>query len=162
MSKAQKKQKQLNNEELISLLHIYESEFEYRDKALYSRMYSLFYVSLIIMICPFISIGEVRLNLHNLSPRFFIIIGILCETLAFFISIIHADRLRKSSITYNKIINKLPKKYRRESTVNPKNKKTVQQLKEKFMNINLTYIIPTLFFVLSICAGIVLLMTQTP
>lgn len=153
--------KQLNYEEIISLLHVYESEFEYRDKTLYSRMYSLFYVSLIIMICPFISIGEIKLNLHNLHPNFFIIMGMFCESLSFFISIIHADRLKKSSITYNRIINMLPIEYRRIPTINQQNKKPIQRLKEKFMNISLTYIIPTLFFVLSICAGIVLLVTQT-
>ncbi len=155
-----KKPKKLSYNQIISLLTIYEAEFEYRDKSLYARMYSLFYASLIIMICPFISIGDIRLNLHNLHPNFFIIIGMLCETLSFVVSIIHADRLRKSSITYMKLINNLPKKYRRESTINPKTKNPLQRLKEKFMNISLTYITPSLFFLLSICAGIVLFITQ--
>lgn len=154
-------QQQLNYEELISLLQVYESEFEYRDKTLYSRMYNLFYISLIIMICPFISIGGKNLQLHNLQPTFFIIIGMLCETLSFFISIIHADRLRKSSITYNNIINMLPTEYRRISTINSQNAKTMKWLKEKFMDISLAYVVPTLFFILSVCVGVILLITQT-
>ncbi len=153
--------KKLSTDQLISLLAIYEAEFECRENAFFSRLFGLFYASLIIMVCPFISIGEIKIDLPNVSSCFFIILGMLCETISFVISIIHGDRLRKSSATYKKILKMLPKKYRRISTYNYRNRKYIIGRIEKFMNVSLTYILPILFYILSISIGVILLITQT-
>lgn len=127
-------QETLNHEELIALLAVYESEFEHRDKALYSHAYRLFYVSMIIMLCPFISIGEVSIKLVNVPSLLFIIAGMGCAVFAYIIAIIHADRLSKISKTYRKVNNMLPSQYRRISTIDP-DKRCPLNIREQFMNI---------------------------
>ncbi|MCI9596163.1 MAG: hypothetical protein HFE75_02490 [Firmicutes bacterium] len=165
----------LSREELIALLAVYESEFEHRDKVLYSRIYHFFYISIIIMLCPFVSIGGVSIELANIPSKCFIIAGMICEGFACFISIVHANRLSKSSKTYKNIIQMLPPQYRRISTLDsdskPKkdsqsNDKRVKKGKDKItirniMNTSMAYFVPIIFTVISFLIGIILPITST-
>lgn len=157
--KNNKTQDKLSKNQLIALMGIYESEFEYRDTVLYSRMFSLFYASLIIMLFPFVTKDLPIFDL-NIPTYIFITLGMICELLSFFISIVHADRLRKSSATYQKIINMLPEEYRRLSTLDSDNIEHKIPLRRRITNIKLTYFVPIVFFILTICLGIILLFIQ--
>lgn len=164
------KDDKLSTAELIALLAVYESEFEHRDKILYSRIYHFFYISIIIMLCPFVSIGGVSLKLEGIPPKCFIVAGMVCEVLAFFICILHADRLDKSSKTYVKVIKMLPSQYRRIPTLDSDNnppeesqlenkgfKKKVMNIWRRITNTKLTYVVPILFLFASLSIGVVLL-----
>lgn len=152
----------LTTEQLISLISVYEAELDYRDNILYSRMFTLSYISLLIMLLPYW--GEFFVSS---LPRWLIItVGIVNEILTLIISIIHGNRLDCTSTTYRKLLEKLPadcQKATIEYTLANKDKRTkekfLQRLNEKtfnqrvnFYKLSLAYLSPTL-----LCSGVIII-----
>ncbi len=74
-------QTNLNNDQIISLLSIYESEWEHRNNLLWSQVFRFFYFSILIMILPNIT-DYLSISLPNIQPKLFPIVGILSATLS--------------------------------------------------------------------------------
>ena len=108
----------LNYDQIISLLSIYENEWEHRNNMLWSQIFKFFYFSIFAMILP--NITE-YLSISLPSIKMFPFIGLICSSLSFFMSLSYSKRLETSSKTYNNINNMLPIQYRRVKLKDLKN-----------------------------------------
>lgn len=142
------KQENLSYDQIISLLSIYESEWEHRNNILWTQTFRLFYLSIFIMILPNIT-EYLSITLPDIPIIFFPIIGIIASTLSFFMSISYSKRLEASSETYKNINNLLPYKYRRVKLKNVKY--------GKYFIRRHTVIIPIIIYIISLVIGSVLI-----
>lgn len=83
----------LKNNEIISLLSIYEEEWRYRDSAWFSRMFKMNFISFITILIPYLE-EYFKIKLPNVSNAVFPIIGIVIATLSFVFSLMYARRLK--------------------------------------------------------------------
>lgn len=144
-------QEQLSYDQIISLLSICQSDYEHRDRMLWSHTFTFFYVSIFFMIIP--SLAEhFSVNLHEMSPDLFCQMGMLISTIAYLFSLSHQKRLEASTETFKKLNDYLPKNYRRV---------TVDELEYgKFFKGRQAIIIPLLLYLISLAIGITLIMAQ--
>lgn len=160
----------LNYDQLIALLSVYEAEFEHRDNVLYSRLFTLSYISLFIMLLPYLT----SISSFSLPRETVIAIGIINEIITFIISKIHANRLDCISTTYRNLLKILPKGYSKltieEALVssdsklltyiskkNPKMHKKIIDTAFSFYAIKLTYFSPNILCFCIIIIGCILL-----
>lgn len=139
-----KKNKLLSSkyEATISLLNIYFSEWHHRSQTLWSQTFKFYYAVLIIILLPNLAL-RFQLNLPRVPILTFRVVGLLLSFVYLYISLGYAVRLHAVSITYQKIINKLPKSYRRKRV---KNIKCKSIRIGKIFAINLSYIICFVLF----------------
>ncbi len=144
-------QTNLNNDQIISLLSIYESEWEHRNNLLWSQVFRFFYFSILIMILPNIT-DYLSISLPNIQPKLFPIVGILSATLSLLFSLSYSKRLEASSETYKKVNNLLPCKYQRVKLANIKY--------GKYFTKRHTTIIPFIIYAISFIIGFVLFFAE--
>lgn len=142
------KQENLSYDQVISLLSIYESEWEHRNNILWTQTFRFFYLSIFIMVLPNIT-EYLSITLPDIPIIFFPIIGIITSTLSFFLSISYSKRLEASSETYKNINNLLPYKYRRVKLKNIKY--------GKYFIRRQTVIIPVIIYIISLVIGSILI-----
>lgn len=69
---------ELTNEELITLLSVYQNEFIHRDEILWKQCFRFFSASVAVILLPYIKIWDV--DFENKVPKWiFPIIGIVCQ-----------------------------------------------------------------------------------
>lgn len=143
-----KEQENLNYDQIISLLSVYESEWEHRNNILWSQVFKFFYISIFIMVLPNIT-TYLSINLPELPSKLFPIVGILSSTLSYIVSLSYSKRLEASSETYKQINSFLPDKYRRVKLKNIKY--------GKYFMFRHTTIIPLILYIVTIIIGVVLI-----
>ena len=141
---------QLSYDQIISLLSIYEDEWEHRNDILWSQIFRFFYFSVFTMILPNIT-TYLSISLPKIPLKLFPIIGIFIATLSYILSLSYSKRLEASSKTYKKINDLLPEKYRRIG---------LESIKYgKYFKTRHTIIIPFLIYIISLTIGITLFFT---
>ena len=141
-------EQELNIDQLLTLMAIYEHEWEERDNILWKQTFKFFYLSILIMIIPNIS-EYAHFTIPPISTRLFPIAGIIASTIALYLSLGYAKRLEASSDTYQHLINQLPERYRRVRL------KTIPF--GKLFTKRLTTLIPFILYAIIILIGIILL-----
>lgn len=86
----------------------------HRDQFLWSKAFKLYYAILIIILLPNIA-NFLKIELPNISPITFRIIGSLFSFVFLYITLRYVIRFHAIADTYQSLINELPKKYRRKS-----------------------------------------------
>lgn len=141
----------LNYDQIISLLSIYESEWEHRNNILWSQVFRFFYLSIFIMVLPNIT-NYLSISLPEIEPKLFPIVGILSATMSLLFSLSYSKRLQASSDTYKKVNNFLPTEYQLVK---------LEDIKYgKYFTKRQTTIIPIIIYVLSLVIGVVLLFAR--
>ena len=102
----------LNYDQIISILAIYESEWEHRNNTLWSQVFRFFYLSIFIMVLPNIT-NYLSISLPNIQPKLFPIVGIFSSTISLIFSLSYSKRLEAISETYKKVNNLLPSELQR-------------------------------------------------
>lgn len=138
----------LDPDNIISLLAIYESEWEHRNNMLWSQLFKFFYLSLLIMILPNIT-ASLSIAIPNIPGIIFPIVGILVATFSYVLSLSYSKRLEACSKTYQNIINMLPPPYRRINLENLKH--------GKYFKVRHTLIIPTIIYIIVLVVGIIII-----
>lgn len=142
---------QLSYDQIISLLSIYENEYEHRDIMLWTHIFRFFYISILIMVIPNVS-ERLSINLPPVSPRVFPIIGMLISTISYLLSLSYQKRLEASSESFRKINNLLPEKYQRVK---------IDELKHgKYFKGRQAIIIPVIIYIISLIIGFTLLLIR--
>ena len=155
-------EERLSAGEIISLMDIYEREWEYRDELLWKQVYRLFYFSLVMILLPSISAG-IGIELPLINPKFFTVAGLFLASISILISWSYAVRLECSSETYMKLMSKLPESYRRISIDELYKTKRKMILKHPFkkdksiFKMVQTRVIVTIFFLAEIIMAILIL-----
>ena len=144
-----KNKHKLSYDQILSLMSIYENEWEHRNNLFWSQTFRFFYLTVFIMALPNIT-SYLKITLPKLPPHFFPAIGFLVATLALYISIGYNKRLVAIANTYGNMINLLPEPYRRVKLVDIPN--------GKYFVKRLTSIIPFIMYVISLIVGIVLIL----
>lgn len=101
----------LTTDQLITLLDIYESEWQHRNNLLWSQVFKLFYFSVFITALPIIS-GGLGFNMPKVSSLIFPITGIIAAIFSYYMAISYALRLSVTRDSINKILGFLPPRYR--------------------------------------------------
>lgn len=99
-------------EQIISLLSVYESEWEHRDNIFYSELLKFYYVTLITMLLPNIT-SYLKISLPSVPAYFFPCIGIVMSLFFLYLMWGYTYRLDAISITIQCLIEKLPEGYQR-------------------------------------------------
>lgn len=141
----------LNYDQIISLLSIYESEWEHRNNILWSQVFKFFYLSIFIMVLPNVT-DYLSISLPNIQPKLFPIVGILSATISLFLSLSYSKRLEASSETYKKVNSLLPSECQRVKLNNIKYGKY-------FMKRHTT-VIPFIIYAISLIIGIILILSK--
>ena len=100
--------KELDPEQLISLMAIYLDEWKHRDSLLWSQTFKLFYANLIVIILPYVT-NFLGLSLPPINNKIFFIIGIVFAFVFLYIGLGYAKRLNASSATYKNMMKLLGK-----------------------------------------------------
>ncbi len=125
--KIDEKAKELSCEQLIALMGVYLSEWEHRDKLLWTQVFRYFYATLIVIVLPNIA-SVIGIQLPDINTKLFPIVGVFMSIVFLYVGLGYAFRLRASSQTYIKIMKLLGnEKYERISIKN-KDKKKVSSL----------------------------------
>ena len=98
--------KELNPEQIISLMAVYLDEWKHRDSLLWSQTFKLFYANLIIITLPYIA-DFLGISLPQIDNKVFSIVGIIIAFVFLYISLGYSKRLNASSKTYAKMIKML-------------------------------------------------------
>jgi hypothetical protein len=106
--------KELGNQDIISLLNIYLNEFIHRNDVFLSTTFRFFYASLIVILLPNIT-GYLGINFSSLPIVLFRIVGFIMSLAFFYITISYAKRLEAITNTYNTIIKKFKSEYQRQN-----------------------------------------------
>ena len=138
----------LSYDQIISLLSIYESEWEHRNNLFWTQTIRFFYISIIVMFLPNIA-GYLSITLPPVPSFLFPAIGIVFSTLSLFISMSYGKRVEAISKTYISTINFLPEPYRPV--------KIKDLLLGKYFTRRHTSVFPVILYVISAMVGIVLL-----
>lgn len=144
-------QEKLNYDQIISLLSIYESEWEHRNNIIWSQIFKFFYLSIFVMVLPNIT-EYLAISLPNIPVKLFPFIGFILSTLSFAMSLSYSKRLEASSETYNNINNMLPIEYRRVRLKNLKH--------GKYFVLRHTIIIPSTLYAISLIIGVILILAK--
>ncbi len=96
----------LENEELISLISIYLSEWEHRDDVLWRQVFKFYYVTLIVMVFPHVS-NYIGINLPIKNANLFYWIGLIMSFIFLYIALATAKRTQASYKAYEKAANLL-------------------------------------------------------
>ena len=140
-------------ETTISLLNIYFLEWRHRSQTLWSQIFKFYYAVLIIILLPNLAL-YFQLDLPRIPSLTFRVVGLLLSFVYLYISLGYAMRFHAACITYQKIINELPKKYRRER---------IKKIKYKGMHVgeiftpNLSYIICLALFLSLFILAVILM-----
>ena len=140
----------LSYDQVISLLSIYESEWEHRNNILWSQTFKFFYFSLFVMVLPNIT-SYLEITLPNVPTRLFPILGLIASTFSFVASRSYSKRLEAISETYKKVNNLLPQVYRRISLKNIKH--------GKYFMFRHTDIFPVIMYIVTIIIAIILILS---
>ena len=100
--------KELNSDQIITLMSIYLDEWKHRDSLLWSQVFKLFYAILIVIILPYVA-NFLGVSLPPINNKIFPIIGIVLAFVFLYIGIGYAKRLNASSKTYINIMRLLGK-----------------------------------------------------
>ena len=120
--------KELNENEIISLMDVYLSEWMHRDELLWKQVFALFYANLIVMLLPYMA-DLIHMTLPINNNNVFHMIGIFMALVSMYIGIGYAVRLRASSLSYERLMEALDKKYRRISINRKDDIKDIKGLK---------------------------------
>jgi hypothetical protein len=138
----------LTTDQLLYLLEIYEYEWQHRNNLLWSQVFKLFYMSLIIMALPILS-GSLGFNMPMVPSIIFPVTGALASVFSYYMSMSYSIRLRASRKTIDRLIAKLPEEYR------------ITRLSElhngKYFTAQQTKVIPTAIFMVEMVVAIVLI-----
>ncbi len=137
--------KELNSDQIISLMSIYLSEWEHRDTMLWHQVFKIFYANLIVIIIPNIA-AFLGIKLPPINNQIFPIVGILMAFVFLYIGLGYAQRLKASSKSYEKVMQQLGDiRYQRVPLRSMKH--------GKFFSIRLAdLLVYTMFFALEILA----------
>lgn len=138
----------LSYDQIISLLSIYESEWEHRNNILWSQTFKFFYLSLFIMILPNIT-SYLSVTLPNIPSKLFPILGFIASTFSFIASRSYSKRLEAISETYKKVNHFLPESYRRFGLMDIKH--------GKYFMFRHTNIFPAILYIATIFIAIILI-----
>lgn len=150
------KQLSPNYDTTISLLNVYFSEWHHRSQTLWSQIFKFYYAILIIILLPNLT-NYFRLQLPVLPAIIFRILGLLFSFVFLYISLGYAIRLQAIGITYQNIINKLPKEYQRKKITDIK---LGNICIGKLYNTNMSYIICTSLFISLFLLSITLIIIE--
>lgn len=96
----------LTNEEVISLMSIYLSEWEHRDDVLWKQVFKFYYVTLIVMIFPHITgYFDAKFEINN--PTIFYCVGLIMSVMFYYVAVATAMRTKASYKAYGKVANLL-------------------------------------------------------
>ena len=98
-----KETKSLNNDQLITLMNVYLSEWEHRDGLLWTQVFRYFYATLIVIALPNIA-ACIGIELPEINTNLFPIIGIVMSIVFLYVGLGYAFRLQASGQTYEKIM----------------------------------------------------------
>ena len=98
--------KELNPEQLISLMAVYLNEWEHRNNLLWSQVFKMFYANLIVIILPYIT-NFLGVSLPEVNLKLFSIIGMIMAPIFLYIGLGYAKRQKASSMTYVKVMKRL-------------------------------------------------------
>ena len=148
-----KKQKKIykikTTEELLSLMNIYYSEWQHRDSIMWKQIFTFFFASFIVTLLPFANIWDISLA-NVIPPLVFPIVGAALACIFLFISIGYARRFSRISDSYRKLIDYLPKDFRREQ---------LHKKEDISWRKRLAYIVPVVMFsALILFSGIILIL----
>lgn len=93
----------------ISLLNVYLTEWIQRDQVIWSQIFKFYYAILVVTLLPNMP------GLFELPPNCIIIcriIGLVLSVVFFYVSFGYAVRLHIVSVSYRRILNKLPEEFR--------------------------------------------------
>lgn len=139
-----------NTEQLLHLMDTYLSEWKHRDTMLCKHIFTYFYATLIVMILPYIHIVDLPFG-ETIPKWVFPLIGMLMTVAFFVIGKAFAVRLTAIGKSYNNLIKKLPKEYRRTKLeeINP----------HSVANTNMSYsIVHIMAALLMILGGVLLIL----
>ncbi len=120
MSTEERKNEELTNDQIISLMDIYLNEWEHRDGLLWSQVFRCFYATLIVTILPNAA-AFVGIELPQINAKMFPVIGIVMSLVFLYVGLGYAMRLQASGKTYAKVMKLLGnEKYQRISIKNRK------------------------------------------
>ena len=137
-----------NTEQLLKLIDTYLAEWMHRDSMLWKQIFTYFFASLIVMILPFANIAG--FSLEGAVPDWiFPAVGTFMSLAFFVIGKGYAVRLTAVGIVYDRLINKLPKDFRRIKLeeINPRS----------LSNMRMSFFIVYLMSALLTTLGVVLL-----
>ena len=138
----------LSTDQIISLLDIYESEWQHRNTLLWSQVFKLFYFSIFIIALPLIS-GGMGFSIPNGLIVLFPIAGIMAAFFSLYMAISYALRLSVTRDSINKLLNHLPPNYRIKKLITIKH--------GKYFLRRHTIIIPFVLFVVEVLLAIVMI-----
>lgn len=96
----------LTNEEVISLMSIYLTEWEHRDDVLWRQVFKFYYVTLIVMIFPHITgYFDAKFEINN--PVIFYCVGLIMSVMFYYVAVATAMRTKASYKAYVKVANLL-------------------------------------------------------
>lgn len=121
----------------IALLNVYLSEYIYRDQVLWSNLFKMYYVVLIVILLPNLT-NYFQIELPNIPIIIFRLIGLLLSFVFLYITLGFAIRVQAIVDTYQQIIDKLPNDYQRKKI------KTIPS--GKLFSLKMSYIACFIFF----------------
>ena len=116
-----KETKSLNNDQLITLMNVYLSEWEHRDGLLWTQVFRYFYATLIVIALPNIA-ACIGIELPEINTNLFPIIGIVMSIVFLYVGLGYAFRLQASGQTYEKIMKLLGNTDYERISIKDKNK----------------------------------------
>ncbi len=142
-----KNNNRLSTDQLISLLNIYETEWQHRDNQFWSQVFKLFYLSIFIIALPLLSSG-LGIKLPLISRLIFPITGIFATVFSYYVSICYALRLKVTRDTVHELIKCLPPAYQLRK---------VSDIKYgKYFSLRQALVIPTVIFLVELILAVVL------
>ena len=137
-----------NTDQLLHLMDIYLSEWQHRDSLLWKQIFTYFFATLIVMILPFADIAGFSLG-DTVPQWIFPVVGLMMTVAFFVVGKAYAVRLTATGMAYGRLIDKLPKEYRRVKLeeINP----------HSIVNARMAYFIVYIMSVLLVGLGIFLL-----
>lgn len=139
------------DQELLSLMNIYLTEYTYRDSILWKQCFTFFSVAFIVTLLPYANIWDISFG-ETIPNYLFPLVGILISIIFLYISNQYAQRLAAISDSYRKLIDMLPQEYRRNNL-----RKTTDIRKKD----RLSFVIPNVMFIALIAFCLFILYLST-
>ncbi len=98
--------------DIISLIHLYQEEWIYRDTMFWKHAFKLFYASLIVTLLPFLT-ETLNIKIMQISYTCYPIVGLIIAFVFLFFFLSDATRSKAAFDSYNKIMDQLPEHIKR-------------------------------------------------
>ncbi len=102
-------------DQIISAMNVYQDEWIYRDSMFWKHAFAFFYASIIVTLLPNLSSIGLDITAMKIPACIYPVIGAFIAGLFIYLACSDAERSKKASDSYKKVMNMLPEKFQRET-----------------------------------------------